>query len=77
MGTDFIILSGGTSKRGGDLNYRVFEKFSNPGILVHGVSLKPGKPLCPGVLEGESQQQYCRVSLPQPHSLSVNLLIRF
>ena len=50
--TDFIILSGGTSKGEGDLNYHVFEKFSNPGILVHGVSLKPGKPLCLAVLEG-------------------------
>lgn len=52
MHTDFIILSGGTSKGEGDLNYRVFEKFSNPGILVHGVSLKPGKPLCLAVLDG-------------------------
>ena len=52
LGADFIILSGGTSKGEGDLNYRVFEKFSNPGILVHGVSLKPGKPLCLAVLEG-------------------------
>ncbi len=52
MLTDFIILSGGTSKGEGDLNYRVFEKFSNPGILVHGVSLKPGKPLCLAVFEG-------------------------
>ena len=52
LDTDFIILSGGTSKGEGDLNYRVFEKFSNPGILVHGVSLKPGKPLCLAVLEG-------------------------
>ena len=52
MHTDFIVLSGGTSKGEGDLNYRVFGKFSNPGILVHGVSLKPGKPLCLAVLEG-------------------------
>ncbi len=50
--TDFIILSGGTSKGEGDLNYRVFEKYSNHGILVHGVSLKPGKPLCLAILEG-------------------------
>ncbi|MBS1254616.1 MAG: Molybdopterin molybdenumtransferase 2 [Deltaproteobacteria bacterium] len=50
--TDFVLISGGTSKGEGDLNYRVFEKFSNPGILVHGVSLKPGKPLCLAVLEG-------------------------
>ena len=49
---DFVLLSGGTSKGEGDLNYRVFEKFRNPGVLVHGVSLKPGKPLCLAVLDG-------------------------
>ena len=49
---DFVLLSGGTSKGEGDLNYRVFEKFRNPGVLVHGVSLKPGKPLCLAVLNG-------------------------
>ena len=52
LALDFVLLSGGTSKGEGDLNYRVFEKFRNPGILVHGVSLKPGKPLCLAVLEG-------------------------
>ena len=49
---DFVLLSGGTSKGEGDLNYRIFEKFRNPGVLVHGVSLKPGKPLCLAVLDG-------------------------
>ena len=52
LALDFVLLSGGTSKGEGDLNYRVFEKFRNPGVLVHGVSLKPGKPLCLAVLEG-------------------------
>ena len=47
-----LLLSGGTSKGEGDQNYRVFAQFKNPGILVHGVSLKPGKPLCLAVLEG-------------------------
>ncbi|MCP4294914.1 MAG: molybdopterin biosynthesis protein, partial [Proteobacteria bacterium] len=46
LSLDFIILSGGTSKGEGDLNYRVIEKIGNPGIIVHGVALKPGKPLC-------------------------------
>ncbi|MBK8259034.1 MAG: molybdopterin biosynthesis protein [Polyangiaceae bacterium] len=44
---DMVILSGGTSKGPGDLNIRVLEKvLSPPGILAHGVALKPGKPLC-------------------------------
>jgi molybdopterin molybdotransferase/putative molybdopterin biosynthesis protein len=43
---DLVLLSGGTSKGQGDLNYTVVEKLGTPGILVHGVALKPGKPLC-------------------------------
>jgi putative molybdopterin biosynthesis protein len=43
---DMVLLSGGTSKGQGDLNYAVVEQLGKPGILVHGVALKPGKPLC-------------------------------
>ena len=43
---DLVLLSGGTSKGAGDLNYSVVAKLGRPGILVHGVALKPGKPLC-------------------------------
>ena len=42
---DLVLLSGGTSKGEGDLNARVVADLS-PGILVHGVALKPGKPIC-------------------------------
>jgi len=41
-----VILSGGTSKGAGDLCYRAIASFNDPGIVVHGVALKPGKPLC-------------------------------
>ncbi len=47
---DVIILSGGTSKGAGDLSYRVIERLGQPGILVHGVALRPGKPLCLGAI---------------------------
>jgi putative molybdopterin biosynthesis protein len=47
---DLIILSGGTSKGAGDLSYRVIERLEPPGILVHGVALRPGKPLCLGAV---------------------------
>ncbi len=48
---DLVILSGGTSKGTGDVSYRVLSGRS-PGIVVHGVALKPGKPLCLGVANG-------------------------
>lgn len=47
-GCDLVLLSGGTSKGGGDLSYRTLSSRS-PGILVHGVALKPGKPVCLGM----------------------------
>lgn len=50
LSSDMIILSGGTSKGAGDLSYRVIERLGSPGILVHGVALRPGKPLCLGAV---------------------------
>ncbi len=43
---DVVLLSGGTSKGSGDLSYRVVSELSDPGIVAHGVALKPGKPIC-------------------------------
>jgi putative molybdopterin biosynthesis protein len=43
---DVVLLSGGTSKGAGDLSYRVVADLPPPGIVVHGVALKPGKPIC-------------------------------
>jgi molybdopterin molybdotransferase/putative molybdopterin biosynthesis protein len=48
--SDIVVLSGGTSKGAGDLSHRVVSRLGKPGILVHGVALKPGKPLCLGVI---------------------------
>jgi putative molybdopterin biosynthesis protein len=50
---DIVILSGGTSKGAGDLCYRAVASFNDPGIVVHGVALKPGKPLCLAVTAGK------------------------
>jgi putative molybdopterin biosynthesis protein len=47
---DVILLSGGTSKGTGDLSYRVVNELGFPGIVAHGVALKPGKPLCLAVV---------------------------
>jgi putative molybdopterin biosynthesis protein len=44
--SDVVLLSGGTSKGRGDFCYRVAAELSDPGIVAHGVALKPGKPLC-------------------------------
>ena len=43
---DLVLLSGGTSKGQGDLSYHIVRELSDPGIVAHGVALKPGKPIC-------------------------------
>ncbi|MBV9236012.1 MAG: molybdopterin biosynthesis protein, partial [Xanthobacteraceae bacterium] len=48
---DIVLLSGGTSKGAGDLSYRIVSRMAQ--VLVHGVALKPGKPLCLAVTKGE------------------------
>ena len=49
-GAVVVVLSGGTSKGAGDLSHRIVSKLGEPGILVHGVALKPGKPICLGAV---------------------------
>ncbi len=46
---DIVLFSGGSSVGMRDLGERVIEKLGNPGILVHGVALKPGKPIIIGL----------------------------
>jgi molybdopterin molybdotransferase/putative molybdopterin biosynthesis protein len=50
---DMVVLSGGTSKGAGDLSHRIMTGLGEPGVLVHGVALKPGKPLCLAVADGK------------------------
>ncbi len=47
---DMVVLSGGTSKGAGDLSHRIVSRLGPPGIMAHGVALKPGKPLCLAVI---------------------------
>ena len=50
---DMLILSGGTSKGAGDLTYKLIADLGAPGIVAHGIALKPGKPLCLAVCAGK------------------------
>jgi putative molybdopterin biosynthesis protein len=50
---DLVILSGGTSKGAGDLVARVLEGMgADAGVAVHGVAIRPGKPLVLGKAAG-------------------------
>ena len=41
---DIVLTSGSTSAGAGDILNTVIEEFGYPGIIVHGLTLKPGKP---------------------------------
>jgi putative molybdopterin biosynthesis protein len=51
--SDMLVLSGGTSKGAGDVSHRIIGRLGKPGIVAHGVALKPGKPLCLAVCDGK------------------------
>ena len=66
LACDVVLLSGGTSKGAGDLSYRVVGELGPPGVVAHGVALKPGKPLC-----------LAAVALPQRRPVPVIVLPGF
>lgn len=49
---DMVLLSGGTSKGAGDIAATAAARLERPGVVIHGVALKPGKPLCLAVQDG-------------------------
>lgn len=64
---DFLLLSGGSSLGGGDLVDAAFERAGR--MLLHGVAVKPGKPLVLGVapgasLDGSDQVDKLLIGLP-------------
>lgn len=50
---EVVITSGGTSAGQGDISYRVIDDLGQPGILAHGIAIKPGKPTIIGVARGK------------------------
>jgi molybdopterin molybdotransferase len=50
--SDAILLTGGTSVGVKDIIARVIDDIGNPGVIFHGVSLKPGKPMIGGIIGG-------------------------
>ena len=64
LGYDAILLSGGTSKGAGDLSYQAVAELGQPGIVAHGIALKPGKPLCLAVVHRPGARPLAVVILP-------------
>jgi molybdopterin molybdotransferase len=52
--SDVVILSAGSSVSARDMTAQVVDALGRPGVLVHGVSLKPGKPTILGVCDDKA-----------------------
>ena len=50
---DIVLLSGGSSVGTRDLSAQLISELGEPGLLFHGLALKPGKPTIGGVVEGK------------------------
>ncbi|GAB4476079.1 MAG: molybdopterin molybdotransferase MoeA [Anaerolineae bacterium] len=51
-GADMVVLSAGSSVSVRDMTADVFERLGEPGVLVHGIATRPGKPTILGVGDG-------------------------
>ncbi len=50
--SQMVLISGGSSVGARDLTAKIINDFGEPGVLFHGVSLKPGKPTIGGIVQG-------------------------
>ena len=46
---DVILVTGGTSAGTKDMTYQIINELGRPGVIFHGVSIKPGKPIICGI----------------------------
>ncbi len=51
--SDAVVISGGTSVGTKDMIAKVINDIGTPGVLFHGLSLKPGKPMIGGIIGGK------------------------
>lgn len=50
---DMLVFSAGSSVSAHDMTSRVLASIGEPGVLVHGISFKPGKPTIIGLVDGK------------------------
>lgn len=50
---DLTVVTAGSSASARDLTYKVFNQIGDPGVIVHGVSIRPGKPTILAICNGK------------------------
>jgi molybdopterin molybdotransferase len=51
-GSDMVLITGGSSVGVADYTAKVINELGTPGVLFHGVAMKPGKPVIGGIVNG-------------------------
>lgn len=59
--SDIVVVSGGSSQGKKDMTAEIMDELSKPGVFVHGLSVKPGKPTIMGY---DEQSQTALIGLP-------------
>ncbi len=71
---DIVLLSGSSSVGVRDLGEKVIEKMGSPGIIVHGVAVKPGKPVI--IARADDTMIFGLPGHPVSASVSFDLFVR-
>jgi molybdopterin molybdotransferase len=51
--SDLLILSGGTSEGKADLTVKAIDSLGKPGVVVHGIAMRPGRPTALASIQGK------------------------
>lgn len=68
-----VLMTGGSSVGTADLTAKVINDVGPPGVLIHGVSIKPGKPLIIGLVKNKSASTLVPVFGLPGHPAAVNI----
>jgi molybdopterin molybdotransferase len=68
-----ILMTGGSSVGTADLTAKVIHDIGRPGVLVHGVAVRPGKPLIIGLVQKEKTSALIPVFGLPGHPVAVNI----
>lgn len=71
---DIVLLSGSSSVGTRDLGEKVIDRMGPPGIIVHGVSIKPGKPVI--IARGDNTMIFGLPGHPVSAAVSFELFVR-
>jgi molybdopterin molybdotransferase len=65
--SDIVLLSGGSSAGNKDMTAEIIDSMGRPGVVTHGIAMKPGKPTIIGIIETKTNDG------AMPNKLAVGL----